>query len=147
ASVNSAGGIQISGQSAFTLVQSSASGTAGNNVFGSGIGNVNVNAPAANTSMTGNAMGALNAVQSAVTLLGSGQGKVGPGENKLQCAVAPASSPTTNYPAAQAGSRDADVAAEAANLTKAQVLQQASTAAMAQANSPPPAVLKLLQQG
>jgi len=41
--------------------------------------------------------------------------------------------------------RDADVAAEAANLTKAQVLQQASLAAMAQANSAPQAVLSLLK--
>ena len=40
---------------------------------------------------------------------------------------------------------DANVAAEAANLTKAQVLQQASIAAMAQANSSPEAILKLLQ--
>jgi flagellin len=41
--------------------------------------------------------------------------------------------------------RDADIAAEAANLTKAQVLQQASMAAMAQANSAPQAVLALLR--
>jgi len=39
----------------------------------------------------------------------------------------------------------ADVAAEAANLTKAQVLQQATMAAMAQANSAPQAVLALLR--
>jgi flagellin len=38
------------------------------------------------------------------------------------------------------------VAAEAANLTKAQVLQQASIAAMAQANQEPQAVLALLKQ-
>ena len=41
--------------------------------------------------------------------------------------------------------RDADIAQEAANLTKAQVLQQASMAAMAQANSAPQAVLSLLR--
>ena len=41
--------------------------------------------------------------------------------------------------------RDADVASEAANLSKAQVLQQASIAAMAQANSAPQAVLSLLR--
>jgi flagellin len=37
------------------------------------------------------------------------------------------------------------VATEAANLSKAQVLQQSSIAAMAQANSAPQALLKLLQ--
>ena len=41
--------------------------------------------------------------------------------------------------------RDADVAQQAANLTKAQVLQQSSIAAMAQANSAPQAVLSLLK--
>jgi flagellin len=38
------------------------------------------------------------------------------------------------------------MASEAANLTKAQTLQQASLAAMAQANSAPQAVLSLLKQ-
>ena len=41
--------------------------------------------------------------------------------------------------------RDADIASEAANLTKAQVLQQASMAALAQANSAPQSVLSLLR--
>ena len=51
----------------------------------------------------------------------------------------------TNLSAAEAGIRDADVASEAANLTKAQVLQQASLAALAQANSAPQALLALLK--
>jgi flagellin len=129
------------------VVQTSANGTAANNVFGATIGNVPVSAPAANTSTTGNALAALTAIQTAVQLLGSVQGKVGTGENKLQYAIDLANSQITNYSAAQSHIRDADVAAEAANLTKAQVLQQASIAAMAQANSAPQAVLKLLQQG
>jgi flagellin len=145
ASVNSAGGIQLSSTGSFTVVQTAANATAANNVFGSTIGNVTVNGPAANTSATGNALSALSAIQSAVTLLGTVQGKVGTGENKLQYAIDLANSQITNFSAAQSHIRDADVAAEAANLTKAQVLQQASIAAMAQANSAPQAVLKLLQ--
>jgi flagellin len=73
------------------------------------------------------------------------QGKVGAGVNKLNYAVNLAQSQITNYASAQAGIRDADVAAEAANLTKAQVLQQASIAALAQANSAPQSVLALLR--
>jgi flagellin len=46
---------------------------------------------------------------------------------------------------AESDIRDADVATEAANLTQAQVLEQASVAAMAQANATPQAILKLLQ--
>ncbi|MDQ1470792.1 MAG: flagellin [Bryobacterales bacterium] len=87
----------------------------------------------------------MTALQTAVNTLGLVQGKVGAGENRLQYAVSLAQSQITNYSAAQAGIRDADVASEAANLTKAQVLQQASIAALAQANSAPQAVLALLK--
>jgi len=51
----------------------------------------------------------------------------------------------SNFSAAQSTIRDADVASEAANLTKAQVLQQTSLAALAQANSAPQAILSLLK--
>jgi flagellin len=73
------------------------------------------------------------------------QGTVGAGINLLSYAVNLAQSQITNYSAAESGIKDANIAAEAANLTKAQVLQQASLAALAQANSSPQAVLKLLQ--
>jgi flagellin len=63
----------------------------------------------------------------------------------LSYAVNLATSQSSNFQAAESRLRDADVAAEAANLTKAQVLNQSSLAAIAQANSAPQAVLKLLQ--
>ena len=69
---------------------------------------------------------------------------MGTGENLLQYASSLASSQITNFSAAQSRIRDADIAAEAANLTKAQTLQQTSIAALAQANAAPAAVLKLL---
>jgi len=81
----------------------------------------------------------------ALAILGSAQGVVGAGENDLQYAIKLAQSQIANFTAAQSRIRDADVAAEAANLTKAQVLQQASMAAMAQANAAPQAVLALLK--
>jgi flagellin len=70
---------------------------------------------------------------------------VGAGENKLNYAINLANSQITNFSSAQSQIRDADVATEAANLTKAQVLEQASVAAMAQANSSPQAILSLLK--
>jgi flagellin len=109
-------------------------------------GNVAVSAPATTTSSTGNALSSLTAIANAVRLLGQVQGKVGAGENTLAYATDLANSQITNFSSAESNIRDADVAAEAANLTKAQVLQQSSIAAMAQANSSPQAVLKLLQQ-
>ena len=91
------------------------------------------------------ALAAVTAIEAAVTKLGSAQSAVGRGENVLNYAEGLAQSQISNYSAAESRIRDADIAAEAANLTKAQVLQQASIAAMAQANSAPQAVLKLLQ--
>jgi len=88
----------------------------------------------------------LNAITQAVQNLGTVQGIVGAGENTLNYAINLAQSQITSFSAAQSQIRDANVAAEAANMTKAQVLEQASIAAMAQANQEPQAVLALLKQ-
>ena len=85
------------------------------------------------------------AITSAVTSLAFVQGKVGTAQNKISYAIQLAQSQITNFSAAESRIRDADIAQEAANLTKAQVLSQASMAAMAQANSAPQAVLSLLR--
>ncbi len=92
-----------------------------------------------------NAGTAITAINAAIDTLGKAQGSVGSGENKLGFAVSLAQSQISSFSAAESRIRDADVAAEAANLTKAQVLQQASVAAMAQANSAPQVVLGLLR--
>jgi flagellin len=92
-----------------------------------------------------NAEAAITAITNAVAQLGSAQAAVGKGENQLNYAVTLAQSQITNFSAAESQIRDADIASEAANLSKGQVLQQSTIAAMAQANSAPQAVLKLLQ--
>jgi flagellin len=102
-------------------------------------------AQSAVTNGTGNALSALTAIDAAIQALGVVQGTVGAAENDLSYAASLANSQITSYSAAQSQIRDADVASEAANLTKAQVLQQSSLAAMAQANSAPQAVLSLLK--
>jgi flagellin len=91
------------------------------------------------------ATSAVAAVSAAVGALGTAQAAIGKGENQLNYAINLASSQITNFSAAQSQIRDANVAQQAANLTKAQTLQQASIAAMAQANSAPQAVLSLLK--
>jgi flagellin len=85
------------------------------------------------------------ALSNAVAALGSAQAVVGKGENDFNYAINLAQSQLTNLAAAESRIRDADLAAEAANLTKAQILMQAGTAALAQANSAPQAVLALLK--
>ena len=88
---------------------------------------------------------AVVALGQAVQKLGVAQAAVGKGQNQLNYAISLANSQISNFSAAQSQIRDADVAQQAANLSKAQVLQQASIAAMAQANSAPQAVLALLR--
>jgi flagellin len=91
------------------------------------------------------AKAAVTAIAAAIGKLGSAQAAVGKGQNQLYYAVNLAQSQITNFSAAESYLRDANVAQQAANLTKAQVLTQASIAAMAQANSAPQAVLSLLR--
>jgi len=92
-----------------------------------------------------NALTALTNLTTAISNLGLVQGAVGTGENELNYAVQLAQSQISSFSAAQSSIRDADVATEAANLTKAQILEQSSVAALAQANAAPQALLKLLQ--
>jgi flagellin len=92
-----------------------------------------------------NALAALTTIKAAVTALGKVQGAVGTGENDLQTAISLAQSQITNKSAAESRIRDADIAAEAANLTRSNVLQQSSVAALAQANAAPQSLLKLFQ--
>jgi len=112
---------------------------------GAAVGAVPVIAPAAGSSNTGNSIAALTKLTQAITNLGLTQGIVGAGENKLNYAINLAQSQITNFSAAESGIKDADIAQEAANLTKAQVLEQTSLAALAQANTAPQAVLTLLK--
>ena len=88
---------------------------------------------------------AVSALATSVALLGQAQAVVGRGENQFNYAVNLAQSQLTNLASAESSIRDADLAAEAANLTKAQILLQAGVAALAQANSAPQNVLSLLK--
>ena len=89
---------------------------------------------------------AVTALAEAVVQLGDAQAVVGRGQNQFSFAVNLASSQLTNIAAAESRIRDADLAEEAANLTKAQIMLQAGISALAQANSAPQQVLSLLQR-
>jgi len=136
------GTLSLQSSNVFSVTGNNAAVTAG--VMGTNT-TATIAAPAAAASVTGNAQAALTMVTTAVQSLGLVQGRVGAGENLLNYAINLAQSQITNFSSAESQIRDADVAAEAANLTKAQVLQQAGIAAMAQANSAPQSVLTLLR--
>jgi flagellin len=66
-------------------------------------------------------------------------------QNRLEHALAVTGSYQENLTSAESRIRDVDMAEEMVNLTKNQILQQAGTAMLAQANQAPQAVLQLLQ--
>ena len=92
-----------------------------------------------------NAENAVSVLAAAVGILGTLQANVGRGQNRLQFAIGLATTQITNLAAAESRIRDADLAAEAANLTRTSIAQQAGIAALAQANSAPQAILALLR--
>jgi flagellin len=99
----------------------------------------------ADISNVSTAQAAVAALANSVTELGAAQAVVGRGENQFNYAINLASSQLTNLASAEAGIRDADLAAESANLTKSNIMLQAGIAALAQANSAPQQVLSLLR--
>jgi flagellin len=99
----------------------------------------------ADVSSQATAEAAVAALATATATLGSAQAVVGRGENEFNYAINLAQSQVTNLASSESGIRDADLAAEAANLTKAQILIQAGVAALAQANAAPQQVLSLLK--
>ncbi|HEX4593799.1 MAG TPA: flagellin [Bryobacteraceae bacterium] len=99
----------------------------------------------ADISNQGTAQAAVTALAASVASLGKSQAVVGRGQNQLNYAINLAQSQLTNFQTAESRIRDADLASEAANLTKAQILLQAGVAALAQANAAPQAVLSLLK--
>jgi len=88
---------------------------------------------------------AITAIDAAIAAIGATRANLGASQNRLTSTISNLQNITENVTAAQGRVQDTDFAAETANLTKQQTLQQASTAVLAQANQLPSAVLKLLQ--
>jgi len=88
---------------------------------------------------------ALGALDTAITNIGAARGGLGAIQNRLESTIANANSIIENASAARSRIRDADFAVETANLTRTQILQQAGTSVLSQANAIPQGVLSLLQ--
>jgi flagellin len=87
---------------------------------------------------------ALDAVNNAITSLAIQRGNLGASEARLNVAIKNLSVSRENFAAAESRIRDVDVAAEAAELTRLNILQQAGAAVLAQANQQPQLALQLL---
>ena len=84
-------------------------------------------------------------IQDAIDDVASGRAALGATQAELESTVRNLSNVAENTAAAAGRIMDTDYASETANLTKAQILQQAATSILAQANAQPQAVLALLQ--
>ncbi len=139
ASLNSAQGFSI-------FVANTA--TPGNGFIGGSIARADTTGLSLNTQVidtAAHASTAVAAIATAITTLGSAQGTIGQLENRFQFAISLAQSQVTNNTAAESRIRDANMAAESANLTKFQILSQSGIASLAQANQSNGGLLRLLQ--
>ncbi|WP_461516040.1 flagellin N-terminal helical domain-containing protein [Porticoccus sp.] len=88
---------------------------------------------------------AILSVDSALTAINSSRASLGAIQNRFESVIASIQTTSENLTASRSRIQDADFAAETAALTRAQILQQAGTAMLAQANALPQNVLALLQ--
>lgn len=92
-----------------------------------------------------NANTALAAIDTKLDAINTDRAKYGAGMSRFEFAISNLRISSENQAAARGRIMDADFAAETANLSRTQILQQAGTAMVAQANQIPQSVLKLLQ--
>ena len=87
---------------------------------------------------------ALTAIDTALTTVTTAQANLGASQNRLEATVSSLTNRITNLSESRSRIQDADFSAESMNLAKFQVLSQASTAMLAQANQSQQGVLKLI---
>ncbi|QGZ62703.1 flagellin [Paraburkholderia acidisoli] len=88
---------------------------------------------------------AMESIDNALNTLNNLQATLGAAQNRFTAIGTTQQAQSTDLSTAQSSIQDADFAQETANLSKAQVLQQAGISVLAQANSQPQQILKLLQ--
>ena len=100
---------------------------------------------ATTTAGTSQATDAITAIDAALATVATERATLGATQAQLESTVRNLANVAENTSAAAGRIMDTDYAAETANLTKAQILQQAATSILAQANAQPQAILSLLQ--
>lgn len=128
-------------------------GSANHQVSVSGIDMTGLTGYSTNVTSTGvidvddaaNASASIASVEAAITTVASNRATMGAIQNRFEAVISNLESTVENMTAARSRIQDADFAAETARLTRAQILQQAGTAMVAQANALPQTALALLQ--
>ncbi len=109
-------------------------------------GDVTISRPGAmSVSTNASAQAAIALLDTAINTVNTQRATLGSISNRLDSTVSNLTNISTNLEAGRSRIQDADFAAESTNLAKSQILQQASTAMLAQANASKQGVLQLLQ--
>ena len=131
--LNSANGFTASTSSGTTLLTGASVGSSQKSVAG------------VDVSTTTGATDALSTLDAALAAVSSSRASLGAVQNRFASTVSNLQSSSENLSASRSRIQDADFAAETANLSRSQILQQAGTAMVAQANQLPQGVLALLR--
>jgi len=137
-----------------SLLNGSFTGASGDFLVGSNAGET-INVGIANMSFTGlgftgttlsvTAASGLASIDAALSTVGSTRGTLGAVQNRLEHTISNLSVAKENLAASESRIRDTDMADEMTKFTRSNILQQAGTAMLAQANSQSQGVLQLLQ--
>ena len=135
-SIDNGHAVAVSTVAATTTGQAAVTGVTG--VTGSSVNTLDI-------STASGATAAIASIDLAIAEVGAERAKLGAFQNRLDYTVSNLSSMIENTSAARSRIQDADFAVESANLAKNQVMQQAGTAMLAQANASSQGVLSLLK--
>lgn len=127
---------------ALSDVATSASAISG---IGTGVATAFATATGLTFTSTDKAQSILASVDAMIGVIDAKRAELGAVQNRFQSTIRNQTNIVENLSAARSRIKDADFATETANLTRAQILQQASSTILAQANQRPQAALSLLQ--
>jgi flagellin len=131
-------GITLGGTSGLAATGQTAGYTAATATAGAGVSSLNLSTAAG-------AQAALTTLDSALANVNNSRASLGAYQNRFASVVTSLQTTSENLSASRSRIQDTDFAHETASLTRGQILQQAGTAMLAQANSLPNGVLALLR--
>lgn len=147
-------GLSVTGGAFASVLRGKLSVSATDTIYvGGTLANVGLNAATAKDSLgidsvdvstAAGAQTAIKRIDSALASVNTNRAEMGALQNRFDSTISNLQNVSDNLAAARSRIQDADYASEMANLTKNQILQQAGTAMLAQANSMPQSVLSLL---
>jgi flagellin len=151
--IDDIGALKFSGQAVFSgnasTFQVGAGGTDQLGVTVESLDSANIGAAGAGdlslVDLTSDAAGAIGSIDTAIAALSAQRASLGATQNRFEHKIANLNVTVENLSASESRIRDTDMAAEMSQFTRSQIMTQAGTAMLAQANAAPQGVLQLLR--